>query len=82
MGGKVLNRSEVIEALKAGDYILWLGGATFSACLGSDFSKTVRRDTLLKLREDKLITNFGYPQLSGKVYLKEAYDKATEGERQ
>ena len=68
---RILNRKEVIEALKGGDYILWLGGMTFSACLGSNFSKTVRRDTILKLWYEGLITDFGCPQLSGKIYWKE-----------
>lgn len=68
MGKKILNRASVIEALQGGDYVLWLGGATFSACLGSDFSKTVRFDTLHKLRKEGLITPYGYPESSGKVY--------------
>lgn len=70
MPRKVLNRSQVINALKNGDYILWFGGASFSACLGSDWSLTVRHDTLLKLRREGLITNYGYPELSGKIYWK------------
>jgi len=68
MARKVLNREQVIQALEAGDYILWLGGATFSACLGNDFSKTVRHDTIHKLWKERLITDYGYPQLSGKIY--------------
>ena len=65
---EVLKRDKVIEALKAGDYILWLGGARFGACLGSDFSKTVRFDTIMKLWREGHITKFGYPALSGKIY--------------
>ncbi len=65
---QILKRNEVIEALRGGDYVLWLGGANFSACLGSDFTKTVRCDTILKLWREGLITNFGFPALSGKIY--------------
>jgi len=67
---RVLSRKEVIEALKSGDYILWLGGANFSACLGSNFSLTVRHDTIRKLWKEGLVTDYGYPQLSGKIYWK------------
>lgn len=72
---KILTRNEVITALKAGDYILWSGGYNFSACLGSDFSKTVRQDTLLKLYREGLVTNYGYPELNGKVYWKKEASK-------
>ena len=68
---QILKRDEVVDALKNGDYILWIGGANFNACLGSDWTKTIRHDTILKLWREGLITDFGFPQLNGKIYWKQ-----------
>lgn len=72
MAKKILNYNEVLDQLRQGNYIIYLGSPDPSASMpmDNDFT-TVRLDTLYKLAEQGLVTHFGYPYLHNKVYLKE-----------
>ena len=65
---RTLGKKEIIERLKQGEYIGWIGGLNPCAFMGED---TVRWDTLLKLEREEIIPKFGYPNLHGKLKLKE-----------
>lgn len=66
----ILSRDKVIERLKRGETIQWIGGADSHAWMSGDMRATVRWDTLSKLRRDGIITNYGFPELHGEIRLK------------
>ena len=69
---KILTRPEVIERLKAGETITWLGGGDFRAYMTNHWDETVRYDTIHRLWKENLITDYGFPQLHGTIRLKKS----------
>lgn len=70
--GKVLRKQRIIELLKQGREIQWIGSfRDYRAWI--DGEGTVRYNTLTNLwREGLLAGDFGFPKLHGTVRLKES----------
>ena len=68
MARRVLGYREVLDRLKAGEGINWMGGLDFMAYF--DFGETIRYDTLIKLYRQGLITKWGFPELHGTIKYK------------
>lgn len=73
MAQRVIGYKDVLAWLKEGKEVHYMGGITPSAFIHSEHETiTVRIDTLYKLWEQGIITDFGYPALHSTVRLKEA----------
>ncbi len=77
MARRVLKYQEVLDRLKAGEEIHWIGGADFMAHF--NWGETVRIDTLIKLYRQGLITGWGFPELHGTIKYALKYGKKEEG---
>ncbi len=65
---RIIPYKEVLERLKAGEEIHWIGGV--SPCYYFKFEETIRYDTLHKLWKQGLVTDYGFPQLHGTIKYK------------
>lgn len=67
---RIIGYKEALKRLKAGEGLNWIGGIRPVAYF--EFDETVRWDTLHKLWQGGLITDYGYPLLHGTVKYKPA----------
>ncbi len=64
---RIVPYKEVLERLKRGETISWLGGGNPRAYMSNAWDETIRYDTLHKLWRNGLITDYGFPLLHGTI---------------
>ena len=65
---RIIPYKEVLERLKKGEEIHWIGG--INPCYYFDIDETIRYDTLHKLWKQGLVTDYGFPLLHGTIKYK------------